>query len=369
LHRAGLWRWAAAFFTTALCAPAVAGASAPPPIPELPIPVHVTFTGSGSFNYDNTEIGHAHADDELSWHVEYQSVLLPGGTLGPSSATPEPTAGKYFYDDDFYGVNCNGTISTIPKIVPPGTPDAPPETTPRPTAEGSLVQSITYLSTDPVNYSGCKGTVIEYEAEGEAASGVAEVLNNYLPGALTAQIIPMPRSTFLAAGVASWVQPVSSSSALEPVPYSCAPLFGINDPSKCTATLTWSGVVILDATAGCPVILADPAPACMPTSGTPLSSFTGGVDADATGPGTASVTATAVLAHGASAGAAKSVVIATASAKTTRAGKVRLRPRITPAGRRALAHSHRLKVSVQVVFKPRSGAATTARYATVLTHR
>jgi hypothetical protein len=367
MYTAGLWRWAVAVAVAALCLPAAAMASGLPPIPQLAIPVHVTFAGSGSFSYDNTEIAHAHADDELSWHVEYESALMPDGTLTPSSAAPEPTGGKFFYTDDFYGVNCTGTISTVPKVVPPGTPDAPPETTPRPTVEGSLVQSITYLSTDPVNYSECKGTLLEYEGEGEAASGVAEVLNNYLPGALTARIRAVPRMAFLAGGVAASVEPVSSSAAQEQVPYSCAALFGINDPNRCTAGLTWSGTVILDATAGCPVILADPAPACMPAD-TPLGSFTGGVDADAAGPGTASVTATAVGAHGARADAAKSVVVAKASAKATHAGKMRLRPRLTQAGRRLLAHSRRLKVSILVAFKPRAGAGHTTRYATVLTH-
>lgn len=364
----GLRLWAVACATVALCLPAAARAAGAPPLPELPIPVHVTFTGSGSFHYDNSKGTHAHADDEVSWHVEYQSALMPDGTLTPSSDTPSGTAGKYFFTDDFYGVNCSGTISTVPQIVPPGTPGAPPETTPRPTAEGSFVQSITYLSTDPANYTDCKGTLLEYEGEGEAASGVAEVLNNYLPGVLTARIRALPRRSFLAGGVAVSVEPVSSTEAPEQVPGSCAALFGIDDPSQCTAGLNWSGAVILDATAGCPVILADPAPACMP-SDTPLSSFAGGIDADATGAGTASLSATAAGARGASAAAAKSVLVASASAKATRAEKVRLRPRISPAGRRLLAHTHRLKVSIRIVFKPRSGAASTTRFATVLTRR
>ena len=372
VRRVGLSRavGAVAAFALTLIVPGAAAGAGPPPLPEEPIPVHVTFVGSGSFNYSNTEGSTAAADDELSWHVEYQAALMPDGTLTLSSDSPSPTAGNYLFTDSFYGVSCTGTISTVPQPVPPGTPNAPPETTPRPTVEGTLVQSVTYLSTDPSNFTSCKGSLLEYEGEGEAASGVAEVLNNYLPGALTARIIAVPRQVFLGGGVAFKTEPVSYSAAPTQLPDSCAPLFGIDDPNQCTNGLSWSGVVILDATAGCPVILATPAPACMPASGTPLGSFTGGVDADATGPGTAILSAVAAGgAHGARAAAARPVVIAKASARASRAGTLRLRPRITTAGRRLLAHSHRVKVSIRIVFKPRSGAARTTRYATVLTRR
>lgn len=357
-------------FAVLLLVPGVALGAAPPPLPDEPIPVHVTFVGSGHFHYNNSKGSDATAEDQLSWHVEYQSVLQPDGSLTVSSDTPAPTAGDYTFTDSFYGVSCAGAISTTPVPVPPGTPNPPPEVTPRPIAEGTLIQSLTYLSADPGDYASCNGTLLDFAGEGEAAAGVGEVLDNYLPGALTARIALVPRQAFLASGAALRTESVSDTGAPVQLPDSCAPLFGIDDPSQCTIGLSWSGTVILDATAGCPVIVATPAPACMPSSGLPVGSFIGGVDADASGPGTATLSAVAAGgAHGALASAARSVVIAKASARASRAGVVRLRPRITAAGKRVLARSRRLKVSIRIVFKPRSGAGRTTRYSTVLTRR
>ena len=105
----------------------------------------------------------------------------------------------------------------------------------------------------------------------------------------------------------------------------------------------------------------------MPSSGTPLSAFTQGVETDATGPGTASISATAAGASTAHiATAARQIVIASASAKVRHAGRVRLRPRVTAAGRLLLKRSRRVKVTVQVVFRPRSGHARTTRFTTIL---
>ncbi len=349
----------------ALCAPAPAGAQAP--LPETAIPVHVVFVGSGTFHYDNSEGSHAVGDDNLSWDVEYQAALEPDGSLTGTQGVPPTNAGNYLFSDDFYGVSCSGAISTEPPPREPGDPNPPPETTPVPSAEGTLIQGLTYLSPDPANFSNCIGTLDGYDGSGEVADGVATVLNQYLPGALAARIPALPRQAFLAGGVAQRVIPVSSADAPTQIPSSCADLFGIDDPSKCTISLSWSGTVVLDATAGCPVILATPAPACMPMDGTPVSAFTQGVETDATGPGTASMSATAgggLSSHAAT--AARQIVIASASAKVRHAGRVRLRPRLTAAGRRLLKHSRRVKVTVQIVWRPRSGHAHTTRSTTIL---
>ena len=363
------WLLGALAVVSVLLAPTAAAATAPPALPELPIPVKVLFTATGDFTYDNSEFTVAHADDLLTWTVEYQSLLQPDGTLMQAATTPEPTAGNYTFTDSFYGVNCSGAISTVPRPVPPGTPNPPPAVAPNPTAEGLLIQSVTYLSTDPSYFSSCIGSLLGYEGEGEAAAGVAEVLGKYLPGALTARITPVPRQLLLAGGAALHVEPVSSSNAPEQVPWTCAELFGIQDQAKCTDSLSWNGTVVLDATAGCPLIVAGPPLACLPPSGTPMSSFTGGLETDASGPGTASLSASASGASGAHAGAARTVVIATATAKTRHAGLLRLKPRITPAGRRLLKRSRHLKVAVRIVFQPRSGQRATTRFSTVLTGR
>jgi hypothetical protein len=345
---------------------AAAGARAAP-LPETPIPVHVVFDGTGAFDYHNSEGSHAVGDDQLSWDVEYRAELEPDGALTAASGLPPTTAGSYTFTDDFYGVACSGPISTAPPPAEPGDPSPPPETTPAPNADGTLIQGLTYLSPNPAQYSNCIGTLGSYDGSGEVADGVAAVLNQYLPGALTARIPAVPRQAFLAGGVAQRVIPVSYADAPTQIPLSCADLFGIDDPSKCTIGLSWSGTVILDATAGCPVILATPAPACMPPLGTPLSAFTQGVEADAPGPGTASMSASAggtLSSHAAT--AARRIVIASASVKVRHAGRVRLRPRVTAAGRLLLKRSRRVKVTVQVVFRPRSGHAHTTRSATVL---
>ena len=350
----------------ALCAPVAAGAQSPP-LPETAIPVHVVFVGSGTFHYDNSEGSHAVGDDQLDWDVEYQAALEPDGSLTSTQGVPPTTAGKYLFSDDFYGVSCSGTISTEPPPREPGDPNPPPETTPPPSAEGTLIQGLTYLSPDPANFSNCIGTLDSYDGSGEVADGVATVLNQYLPGALAARIPAVPRQMFLAGGAAQRVISVSSADAPTQIPPSCAELFGIDDPAKCTIGLSWSGTVILDATAGCPIILATPAPACMPSSGTPLSAFTQGVETDATGPGTASISATAAGASSAHiATAARQIVIASASVKVRHAGRVRLRPRVTAAGRLLLKRSRHVKVTVQVAFRPRSGHAHTTRFTTIL---
>ena len=350
----------------ALSGPAAAAAK-PAPLPEAPIHVHVVFDGTGTFHYDNSEGTSAIGDDQLRWDVEYTALLLPDGSLTPRQGVPPTTAGNYLFTDDFYGVSCQGTISTQPPPREPGDPNPPPETTPAPTAEGTLIQSLTYLSPDPSDFSNCIGSLDGYDGSGEAADGVATVLNQYLPGALTARIPAVPRQAFLAGGVAERVISVSNADAPTQIPESCADLFGIDDPSKCTISLEWNGAVILDAIAGCPIILATPAPACMPSSGTPLSAFTQGVETDATGPGTASISATAAGASSAHiATAARQIVIASASVKVRHAGRVRLRPRVTAAGRLLLKRSRRVKVTMQVVFRPRSGHTHTTRFTTIL---
>lgn len=350
----------------ALAAPA-AGAKTPA-LPELPIPVHVVFNGSGQFHYDNSEGSTAVADDKLDWTVEYEAALQPDGTLTSVSAAPLTTAGTYTFTDDFYEVACSGTISTVPEAgpFPPGSPNPPPETTPAPTADGLVIQGITYLSTDPGRFANCVGARGDFDGSGEAADGVGTVLNQSLPGALAARIPQVPRQAFLAGGVALRIFPVSDADAPTQIPASCADLFGIDDPSKCTESLSWSGTVLLDATAGCPLILTGPSLACLPPTGTPLNAFTQGVEADATGPGTAGVSVTAPGASGAHASVARRVVIASASVKVKHAGRVRLRPRLTAAGRTLFKHSRRVKVTVQTVFKPTSGRAHTTHLTTVL---
>ncbi len=52
--------------------------------------------------------------------------------------------------------------------------------------------------------------------------------------------------------------------------------------------------------------------------------------------------------------------------KVKHAGKVRLRPKLTPAGKTLVAHPRRVAATIQVVFKPRSGRAHTTRMNTVL---
>ncbi|MGZ4166767.1 MAG: hypothetical protein ACXVSE_15780 [Solirubrobacteraceae bacterium] len=364
--------WAAALAAiVALVGPGAAQAAAPT-LPETPIPVHVVFTGTGRFHYDNSVGSHAVADDQLDWDVDYQAELQPDGSLTATSGLPPATAGTYTFTDDFYGVACSGPISTVPQSGPPepGDPNPPPETTPSPQTDGLLVQSITYLSNDPAKFSDCVGSLDGFDGSGEAADGVSTVLSTYLPGALTARIPAVPRPAFLAGGVALRILPVSNADAPTQIPPSCADMFGIEDPSQCSISLSWNGTVTLDATAGCPIILATPTPVCMPSSGTPLSDLTQGVETDATGPGTASVTVTAAaVARSHMAGAhapARQIVIATAATKVTRAGRVRLRPRITPAGRRLIERTRRMKVTVQVTFRPRSGHARTTRWQTVL---
>jgi hypothetical protein len=291
--------------------PAAAARAGTPTLPEHPIPVHVVFSGTGQFHYDNSE----------------------GSYAGP---------------------------------FPPGTPTPPPETTPAPRTDALVIQGITYLSADPGRFSDCVGARGDFDGSGEAADGVGTVLDQSLPGALAARIPQVSRQAFLAGGVALRTIPVSDADAPTQIPESCADLFGIDDPSKCTETLSWSGTVLLDATAGCPLILAGPSLACMPPSGTPLPAFTRGLETEAAGPGTVSMSATAVAASGAHAAAARRVLIAAATVKVKRAGRVRLRPRLTAAGQRLLSHSGRLKVTVQVVFKPRSGHARASRFTTVL---
>jgi hypothetical protein len=360
---------AAASAVAACCATAASTAGAKTPVlPELPIPVHITYSGTGQFHYDNSEGSHAVADDQLDWTVEYRAELQPDGTLTSVSTPPPTTAGTYTFTDDFYEVACAGSISTVPQDgpFPPGTPNPPPEMTPAPQADGLVIQGITYLSTDPSRFSDCVGARGDFDGSGEAADGVGTVLNQSLPGALAARIPQVPRQAFLAGGVALRAIPVSYADAPTQIPESCAALFGIDDPSKCTESLSWRGTVLLDATAGCPLILAGPSLVCMPPSGTPVAAFTQGVETDAAGPGTASMSATASGAAGAHAAIARRVVIAAVLVKVRHAGRVRLRPRLTAAGKTLLKHSRRVKVTVQTVFKPRSGRAHTSRLSTVL---
>jgi hypothetical protein len=183
--------------------PAAAARAGTPALPEHPIPVHVVFSGTGQFHYDNSE----------------------GSYAGP---------------------------------FPPGTPTPPPETTPAPRTDALVIQGITYLSADPGRFSDCVGARGDFDGSGEAADGVGTVLDQSLPGALAARIPQVSRQAFLAGGVALRTIPVSDADAPTQIPESCADLFGIDDPSKCTETLSWSGTVLLDATAGCPLILAGP---------------------------------------------------------------------------------------------------------------
>ncbi len=366
LVRAGLAAVAAVAAWGGLAVP-VAGAKTPA-LPELPIPVHVMFSGSGQFHYDNSEGSHAIGDDMLNWDVEYQAELLPDGSLTAASVIPPATAGTYTLTDDFYEVSCSGPISTAPEPgpFPPDFPNPPPATTPAPKADGLLVQGITYLSTDPARFSNCVGQREDYDGSGEAADGVGSVLDQYLPGALTARIPAISRQELLAPGVALRSIPVDYEQAPTQIDESCADFFGIEDPSQCQISLDWSGIVLLDATAGCPVILAGPSLACLPLGGTPVAAVTEGVDTDATGPGTASVSVIAVGAAGAHASIARRIVIASASVKVTRAGRVRLRPRLTAAGSALFKHSKRVKATIQTVFKPRSGPAHMTHVTTVL---
>jgi hypothetical protein len=97
-----------------------------------------------------------------------------------------------------------------------------------------------------------------------------------------------------------------------------------------------------------------------------VTAVTDGIDTDATGPGTATVSVTAAGASGAHASIARRIVIASASVKVTRAGRVRLRPRLTAAGTALFKHAKRVKATIQTTFKPRSGPARTTRATTVL---
>src|ERR1700749_398115 len=72
-----------------------------------------------------------------------------------------------------------------PGPFPPGYPDPPPETTPAPTTDGTLIQGITYLSRNPDDFSNCVGQRGDYDGSGEAAAGVSSLPDQYLPGALT----------------------------------------------------------------------------------------------------------------------------------------------------------------------------------------
>ena len=256
-------------------------------MPELPIPVHVVFTGSGQFHYDNSAGSHAVGDDTLDWDVQYQAELLPDGSLTAASVIPPATAGTYTFTDDFYEVSCSGPISTAPEPgpFPPDFPNPPPATTPAPTADGLLVQGITYLSTDPARFSNCVGQRGDYDGSGETAHGVGSVLDQYLPGALTARIPAISRQELLAPGAALRNIRVTYAQAPTQIDVSCADFFGIEDPSQCQISLDWSGTVLLDATAGCPVILAGPNLACLPPQGTPVTAMTEGIDTGATGPG------------------------------------------------------------------------------------
>jgi hypothetical protein len=366
LVRAGLAAVAAVAACGGLVVPA-AGAKTPA-LPELPIPVHVVFSGSGQFHYDNSAGSHAIGDDTLDWDVEYRAELLPDGSLTAASVIPPATAGTYTFTDDFYEVSCSGAISTDPEPgpFPPDFPNPPPAATPAPKADGLRVQGITYLSTDPARFSNCVGQRGDYDGSGEAADGVGSVLDQYLPGSLTARIPAISRQELLAPGVALRSIPVAYEQAPTQIDESCADFFGIEDPSQCQLSLDWSGTVLLDATAGCPVILAGPSLACVPPSGTPEAAVTAGVDTDATGPGTASVSISAAAASAAHASIARRIVIASTSVNVTHAGRVRLRPRLTAAGSALFKHSKRVKATIQTMFKPRSGRAHTTHVTTVL---
>lgn len=357
---------AAAAAWGALAAPE-AGAKTPV-LPEHPIPVHVVFSGSGQFHYDNSAGSHAVGDDMLNWNVEYQALLQPDGSLTVASDLPPSSAGTYTFTDDFYELSCSGEISTAPEPgpFPPGFPNPPPETTPAPVADGLIVQGITYLTTDPAQFTNCIGKRGDYDGSGETADGVGSVLDQYLPGALSARIPAIPRQALLAGGIAQRVFDVSDTGAPTQIPESCADFFGIEDPSQCRISLEWNGIVLLDATAGCPVILAGPSLACMPLSATPVGALTEGVETDATGPGTASVSATASGGSSAHAAVARRVVIASAAIKVKHAGRVRLHPKLTVAGTALFKRTKRVKVTIQTTFTPKTGRAHTAHLNTVL---
>jgi hypothetical protein len=340
--------------------------------PETPLPVHVTFTGAGQFSTRNTEGNSISALDTLDWTVEYQATLNPDGTLGVAEGPPVLSPGHYEFTDAFFDVNCGDALPTQPPPASPGDPNPPPAMVPVPRARGSEIESITYLSDDQnnVDYSQCVGKgMLPFDGQGEASNAAAGLLDHFLPGALTARITPVPRQLLLASGVAIHIEHPSSRSAPVQVPESCSDLYGIDDPSKCSMSLSWSGMVILDATAGCPVILAAPS-RCLPPSGTSLPAFTQGVDVHASGPGSASVSATAPDATSAASAIesrkARDVVVATGHLKIKHAGLARLRPHLTSAGRRALQHARRLKVRIQITFAPRSGPRHVTRFVTFL---
>jgi hypothetical protein len=342
-----------------------------PPTP--PLPVHVVFTGTGTFKLDNKPGDEVTAEDHLVWTTEYSSTIDGEGRLSPAEAVPSATVGDFLFADELFAVNCTGPLSTTPGPQTPGDPHPPPETTPSPKVEGFEVQSVAYLSTydGDVAFSRCLGEK-EFEGQGEAASNVGEVLDNYLPDAMTATLAPLPRQSLLTSGAAIHVENVNQQAAPTQVPESCSDLFGLPNPDDCTMSLSWSGTVLIDASAGCPVILAGPPPACVGSAGMTLAQLDAGFDADATGAGSASLSVTASSSPGSAARAHASRRVLVASAKTSanRAGRLRLRPHLTGAGRRLVARSRRLHVLVQIAFKPRSGGhAHTTRLSTVVRSR
>src|ERR1700761_674940 len=231
----GHLRYHAAAFTAAVICCALTASTADAKraagvqLPQLPIAVHVVFAGSGQFHYDNSAGSQAFATDQLQWDVDYHADLLPDGELPDVASPPPATAGSYQFDDSFYEVDCSGPISTLPQAgpFPPGYPDPPPETTPAPTTDGTLIQGITYLSRNPDDFSNCVGQRGDYDGSGEAADGVSSLLDEYLPGALTARIQQITRQEFLSLGAALHTFQVSEADAPPHPAASWADFFGI----------------------------------------------------------------------------------------------------------------------------------------------
>jgi hypothetical protein len=362
-----------------LVAACLIGAAAFPALaagaPESPIPVHITYSGTGTFHMTNSVGGTSEATDQFNWTLEYSSTLNADGSFAPATGTVDNWPGSYTFDEPDQSVSCGGTLPTNPPPAFPGEDPAPPPTTPLPQLQGLDVQSLTYLSPnqeDPA-YASCQGQDpgdgLPFDATGIASDHAAGLPDNFLPGVMTAHLAPLPPQQFLAEH-ALHIQTVSDSQAIDQLPESCAPQYGEDNPSDCQMSIHWSGTLLIDGTAACPLILVSSGGLmCLPPS-TTVSQFEHGFSENAPGAGSFGMTATAADAH---AGAfvskrRKPVVIATAKARARHAGSIRLKPRLTPAGKRALRRAKRLKVTLRVVFTPTHGKKHVTTRALTLRH-
>ncbi|HEY1595402.1 MAG TPA: hypothetical protein VGF74_08400 [Thermoleophilaceae bacterium] len=351
----------------ALVAACLIGAAAFPALaagaPESPIPVHITYSGVGTFHMTNSAGGVSEATDNFTWTLEYSSTLNTDGSFTPATGTVDEWPGSYTFDEPDESVSCSGALPTNPPPAVPGEVPEPPSTTPLPQLQGLDIQSLTYLSpdqTDPA-YAGCQGQEpgdgLPFDATGIASDHAAGLPDNFLPGVMTAHLVPLPLPQFLAEH-ALHVQTVSDAQAVDQLPESCAPEYGLDNPNDCQMSIHWSGTLIVDGTAACPLILVTSGGLmCLPPA-TTVNQFEQGFSENAPGAGSYGMSATAAGSHASAAAhhrKRKPVVIARAKAKARHAGSVRLKPRLTPAGKRALKRAKRLKVTVRVVFTPKHG--------------